>query len=248
MTSSTAAAAEYPRAAQDSNEGRSARSTIQCPSAPRIVPDELPTVDEPTQQHPVAINHGDGQWIPEVLLFRNDIRPKVDSRLAYGSESRAIALPAFTCMTVTPAHLWGAVGNPVLVGENDPTTLTDSGNPVLAGGNDRKRVHFERAFDPATEPSVMRMIIRTDTDNIIIADAGQGRSYVTVVDVQRAVINWMKETRTRSGTNNLTRRFSKRLRMVDGDGADVEVEVWVWKGLRSLSTDMAHWQLYLGED
>ncbi|KAF7784902.1 hypothetical protein Agabi119p4_1067 [Agaricus bisporus var. burnettii] len=229
MTSPAVTAAEYPRAAQDSNEGRSARSAMQHPSAPRMVSNELPTIDEPTQQHPTVINDGIGQWIPEVLLFRNDIRPKVDSRLAYGNESRAIALPSFTCALVTPAHLWGAVANPVL----------------LVRGNGRKRVSFEQAFDPATEPSVMRMIIRTDTDNIIIADAGQGQSYVTVVDVQRAVINWMKETRTRSGINSLTRRFSGMLRMVDGDGTEAEVEVWVWKGLMSLSTDMAHWHLHL---
>ncbi|EKM84398.1 hypothetical protein AGABI1DRAFT_124707 [Agaricus bisporus var. burnettii JB137-S8] len=228
MSSPAPTAVAFPRTAQDSNGISSTRSAIQHPSAPRMVLNELPTIDEPTQQHPIVINHGIGQWIPEVLLFRNDIRPKVDSRLAYGNESRAIALPSFTCTLVTPAHLWGAVGNPVLV-----------------RGNDRKRVSFEQAFDPATEPSVMRMIIRTDTDNIIIADAGQGQSYVTVVDVQRAVINWMKETRTRSGINSLTRRFSKRLGMVDGDGTEAEVEVWIWKGLMSLSTDMAHWHLHL---
>jgi hypothetical protein len=207
------------------HEGSSVGTVFQHPRAPKMLPKELPAIDQSIQQHPIAINFGEGQWIPHNLLFHNDIRPGIDYRLAYSNEPRAIAQPSFTCIPNT----WGAVG-----------TI------VMDGGDETKGVGFEEAFDPTTRPLVTRMVILTDTGNRIIADAGQGRSSVTVVDVQ-AVINWMKETRTSSGINNLTRRFSRLVRMIDDDGSEAELEVWVWKGLRSLSTDMIHWHLHLCE-
>jgi hypothetical protein len=121
------------------------------------------------------------------------------------------------------------------------------GNPVLGEENDRTSIDFERVFDPATEPPVVQMVIRTDTDNFVTVDAEQGSPYVTVVDVQRAIIHWMKETYGTSGDNNLTRRFSRWVRMLDDDGTEVEIEIWVWKGLSSLSTDMVNWYLHLCE-
>lgn len=224
MTSAGPAQTELPTVTQDANEESSAGSVFQHPWAPKIVSKELPTIE---QQHPITINYGTDQWIPENLLFRNDIRPGVDSRLAYSFEPRAVAQPSFTCI---PSSLWGAVGNPVMTGEDDT-----------------KGVGFEEATDPATQPPVARMVISTDTNNVIIVEAEQGRPSITVVDIQRAIIRWMKETRTSSGVNNVTRRFSKSVRMTDDDGTEAELEIWVWKGLRLLSTDMSHWHLHLRE-
>jgi hypothetical protein len=178
----------------------------------------------------IAIDHGNGQWIPQHSLFFNDISPRVDGRLALRGEPRAIAQPLFALVPTNPEssdYLWGAVGIQVL------------------GDDDSPSIDFERVFDPATEPPVVQMVIHTDAGNSITVDAEQGSPYVTVLDVQREIIRWMKEMRTRSGIDDLTGQFSRWVRMVDDDGAEIEVEVWVWKGLRPLSMDLINWHLHL---
>ncbi|KXN81179.1 hypothetical protein AN958_05894 [Leucoagaricus sp. SymC.cos] len=127
-----------------------------------------------------------------------------------------------------PGYLWAAA--------SDHIRTRDS----------RMRIHFEEIIEPATNPPVSRMRIATGSnESARWIEVNRGEvPYVTVVDVQRGVIRWMKEASTRALSGGATSpRFSSWVRLVDSDGMEIEVELWTWRGLTALDEGLENWGL-----
>lgn len=208
-------------------EERGSRPNIVYPSAPRIRLRELPLEDEAIHhQQMVNISDGSNQLLPPILLFRNNLLPRIDARLAFQERARAVVRPTITFMPEFPEYLWAAVGAQVT-------------------RRDDVRVHFEEIADAATDPPVSSMRMTTEFGGWIVIDSREGTPYVTVADVQKAVIRWMKETRTRPSSRERAVRFSSWVRVTDDNGTELEVEVWVWRGLTPLPGNIENWALHL---
>ncbi|KAF9444559.1 hypothetical protein P691DRAFT_333801 [Macrolepiota fuliginosa MF-IS2] len=202
--------------------------TVQHPAAPRLIPGPLPRDTAPIHQRPVIVALGNGQVLPTALLFQNDAVAGIDARLAFHTRPRPVVRPAITFMPEFPEYLWGAVDDHVSYRES----------PM--------RIHFDEEPVPATNPPVHMMRIDTGFGDWLIIEPRRGSHYVSVVDVQRTVIQWMKEIRFRAGETDRL-RLSSWVRVADGEGTELEVEVWVWMGLMHLGGTMETWVLKLIE-
>ncbi|KXN81180.1 hypothetical protein AN958_05895 [Leucoagaricus sp. SymC.cos] len=137
-----------------------------------------------------------------------------------------------------PEYLWGATASHVTRSE---------------GG---RRVHFEEINEPATNPTVSRMRIATgslsDQSTHWLEVLRREAPFVTIADVQRAVIGWMKQVKStihKQGVGSEAGpELSSWIRLTDDDGDEIEVEVWTWRGLEPLDGSIESWQLKYSED
>ncbi|KAJ3574920.1 hypothetical protein NP233_g1440 [Leucocoprinus birnbaumii] len=203
-------------------------------AAPKLVPKLLPPCPSDNAVYDQDIGAGNvAQLLPDCLLFQNEAWPSVSGILAFQNRNRYVAQPTITFMPEYPGYLWGGVTSYI-----DPR-------------DDGLRVHFEEVTEPATNPAVRRMRILASSsgspNHWLEVSRREDTPFVMVADVQRTVIEWMKET-SLSRPVNASPRLSNWITLTDEDGKEFDLEVWIWRGLEALDDTMENWVLKLADD
>ncbi|KAF9448822.1 hypothetical protein P691DRAFT_813557 [Macrolepiota fuliginosa MF-IS2] len=113
-----------------------------------------------------------------------------------------------------------------------PHTITISGRI--------RNINFVSHVQPATNPPVGRLWLTFPDRYVYPVRSAMGNGYVSVDDVQRAVIEWMT---WQPQSNILSRR-----EIISRQGTTVAVWVWVWRGLVQIGSDATRWSVELGFD
>lgn len=167
----------------------------------------------PTGANPPAGYHfGLGQ---EIICYLN-------ASLRYHESLRAVVKPLLSDMPPYPGHCWGA---------RDEDGICEGA----------LNIHFAYSTIPATYPPKTRMRLARPFGGKLIVTPTVGNQFVSVGDVQKAVIAWMRweQPHVQDEGFRLTGREIARAR----DDTTVSVEVWVWRGLTSVGGDL--WEIHL---
>ncbi|KAJ3555347.1 hypothetical protein NP233_g12233 [Leucocoprinus birnbaumii] len=134
----------------------------------------------------------------------------IDAELRRSHERRPIVQPFSSDLPPYEGHLWGAV--------NDYRQA--------AGG---RAIHFLDSRAPATQPPTRTMEVITGRNRSIPIFPRTGNEFVTVGDVQRVVIAWMRSIDKLERLHGQSADLSEMWPVhQDLDGG---IEVWMWRGL-----------------
>lgn len=210
---------------------RGDQQTIQriiYPPTPMIPTIPLPIEDEYSSRTTTSATRNSGR---QPLIARpareQPWSVNVNAVLAYQRSLRPVVEPIVSDMPAYPGHMWGA-RDPYV---DDRTTRGQT-------------VHFASSSAPATNPPLVQLRLATPHNRRLVVHSTVGNSFVSVSDVQRTVIAWMRRveemTYGQEGPG-LTRKKRVRAR----DGTTMEVNVWVWSGLVKMEGGIDLWAIVL---
>ncbi|KAJ3561506.1 hypothetical protein NP233_g10149 [Leucocoprinus birnbaumii] len=179
---------------------------------PRLTTIPLPSVTTYHSQSQISANETtsiQGERGRTHTAFRES-NLLIDVELRRSHEHRPIVQPFSSDLPPYEGHLWGAV--------NDYRQA--------AGG---RAIHFLDSRAPATQPPTRSMEVITGSNRSIRIFPGTGDEFVTVGDVQRVVIAWMRSI------DKLERLYGHSAELSAmwpvHRGLDDDIEVWMWRGL-----------------
>jgi hypothetical protein len=137
---------------------------------------------------------------------------------------RPVVKPVLSDMPPYIGHGWGAYNEHM---------------SVMGGLN----IHFANSTVPATIPPQVRMRLARPFGGILVVTPMIGNQFVSVGDVQRTVIAWMRweQPHVQDEGLQLTGRTTAWAR----DGTTRVVDVWVWRGLTKGSEETGVWTINL---
>ncbi|KAF9448816.1 hypothetical protein P691DRAFT_791979 [Macrolepiota fuliginosa MF-IS2] len=103
-----------------------------------------------------------------------------------------------------------------------------------------RNINFISNAQPATNPPVRGLWLTFPNHNVHLIRSAVEDGDVSVYDVQRAVIEWMRQ---QPQSNNFYRR-----EIIAREGTTVAVWVWAWRGLVQIGNDTTRWSVELGFD
>ncbi|KAJ3561508.1 hypothetical protein NP233_g10151 [Leucocoprinus birnbaumii] len=179
---------------------------------PRLTTIPLPSVTTYHSQSQISANETtsiQGERGRTNTTF-HELELMIDVELRRSHERRPIVQPFSSDLPPYEGHLWGAV--------NDYRQA--------AGG---RAIHFLDSRAPATQPPTRTMEVITGSNRSIRIFPGTGDEFVTVGDVQRVVIAWMRSI------DRLERLYGQNADLSEmwpiHRGLDNDIEVWMWRGL-----------------
>jgi hypothetical protein len=104
-------------------------------------------------------------------------------------------------------------------------------------------VHFPDSAMPATNPPLARIRLARPFGGVLIVTPAIGNQFVSVGDVQRMVVAWMRWEQPHVQDEGL--RLTGRMTARAQDGTQREVNVWVWRGLTMDRTEADVWKINL---
>lgn len=172
-----------------------------------------------------VITVGNEELLPEHLLFMPAplyFSRELDPRLMYTQERRPVLEPLRFRVSSEEYLLWGAA---IAVPE-------EGGEGIDLGSVEEA----EKRVAPATSPPVAMIWIATEDGAMIQIKPRTGMSFVTVADVQEAVVHWMEESRDEMEVQEL----------VSGNASaenEQQDSTWMWHGLVQLGQRLDAWEL-----
>ncbi|KAF9443215.1 hypothetical protein P691DRAFT_788325 [Macrolepiota fuliginosa MF-IS2] len=154
-------------------------------------------------------------------------REVINTELEYRDIPRAVVSPVISDMPGYTGHMWGAA------------------REDLGGVGEGRMVHFVDSMAAATNPPQASLWIMTPQEETLLVGPRVGNAHVSVGDVQRAVIAWMRrieyQARTEGRIFGLTQRKLVQIR----DRTVMEVVVWMWRGLLQVGGRLDLWAIQL---
>jgi hypothetical protein len=141
-----------------------------------------------------------------------------------GSIRRPVVEPVLSDMPAYDGHRWGA---------------RDEHTSIIRWLS----VHFPQSTKPATVPPVKKMRLAWPFGGTLLVRPTIGSRFVSVVDIQKAVIVLMRAERPYIQDENT--RFTQRTIARGRDGTAISVEVWAWKGLTRARDELDLWEIHL---
>ncbi|KAJ3561503.1 hypothetical protein NP233_g10148 [Leucocoprinus birnbaumii] len=184
---------------------------LACPMAPRIFPISLPT----TSIRSFAESSGIGQPNPRVEVPRglHQRFKRIHVDLFYTAEPRPVTQPVISDLPPFEGHMWGAVDD-----------YTES-------ANEKQIIHFVDSTASATQPPSRSITITTERGETIPIFPRSGSEFVTVGDVQRVVVAWMRIVEKGAWLQGQRAGLSETMIVNSHLGCPIEVDVWMWRGL-----------------
>ncbi|KAJ3555064.1 hypothetical protein NP233_g12294 [Leucocoprinus birnbaumii] len=179
---------------------------------PRLTTVPLPSIT--TYQSEVGTSGG-ARTIPgerrQSQSTIHGLEPIVDIELQRTLDRHPVVLPFSSDLPPYEGHLWGAVYN----------------YRQAAGG---RAIHFIDSTAPATQPPIRSMEVITGGSRSLPIFLRSGNEFITVGDVQRVVIAWMRSI---DRLERLHGHHTGLLEMwpVYQGSVGVNIEVWMWRGL-----------------
>lgn len=184
----------------------------------------LPSV--PDAATVTAVRAGNNQTLSSNLLIRQEPRV-LNINLENREIPRPVVSPVISDMPGYPGHMWGAV------------------NGDVDNAGDGRIVHFADSMAAATNPPQMRLVIITTWGEALVVEPRIGSQHVSVGDVQRTIIAWMRTIEQAAQTRGQRTRLTRRIVVRARDGTVMEVEVWMWRGLVRVGGSIGIWAIQL---
>lgn len=198
---------------------------IVYPPAPMIQTIPLPPVDSSGTATAAAVSPSRPR--PLGAHSARERRWILNSVLKCHEFLHPVVEPIVSDMPSYVGHMWGARDHYI--------------NGSIRG----KTVHFADSAVSATNPPLARLRLAAPNGDRLIVNPTIGNDFVSVGDVQRTVIAWMRRVEQmtyRQEGPGLTRR--KTVRASDGM-ASMDVDVWVWRGLVKVEGRIDLWAINL---
>ncbi|KAF9448818.1 hypothetical protein P691DRAFT_759596 [Macrolepiota fuliginosa MF-IS2] len=145
----------------------------------------------------------------------------ISTELAATEGVRPVAQPR---LTSGPADTWAVLPHTIIT--------------IISG--QFWNINFVSHAQPATNPPVRRLWLTFPDHSIYPVTSAMGNGYVSVDNVQRAVVRWM---RGQPQSNVFHRRVN-----ISRQGTTIAVWVWAWRGLVQIGNDTTRWSVELGFD
>ncbi|KAJ3568162.1 hypothetical protein NP233_g5892 [Leucocoprinus birnbaumii] len=184
---------------------------LGCPTAPRMLPISLPTASTRSFAGSSDIEQPNPRAEVSRGLHQRFKRIHVD--LFYTAEPRPVTQPVLSDLPPFEGHMWGAVDD-----------YTES-------ANEGQIIHFVDSMASATQPPSRSITITTERGETIPIFPRSGSGFVTVGDVQRVVVAWMRIVEKGAWLQGQKAGLSETMIVNSHLGCPIEVDVWMWRGL-----------------
>jgi hypothetical protein len=148
----------------------------------------------------------------------------LNAALRFHNCIQPVVKPVLSDMLPYPGHRWGA---------KDPDSS--------CGGE--LNIHFPCSMTPATDPPLTRMRLSRPFGGKLVVIPAVGNQFVSVGDVQKAVVAWMRWEQPHVRDDGL--KFTRRENVRAQNGLTMSVEVWIWRGLTKSIGEADVWEINL---
>lgn len=198
------------------------------PDAPRLKNIEIaPVLSADASSEDVTVIWGAEEVLPEHLIFmpgRSYFSRQTDHRLRYTEQRRPVLEPLGIEVSSEDYLIWGAAME----------ALDELGMGITLGPLEDS----ERRIAPATSPPIRSIWIFPEDGSVIVVRKRPGMGFVTVADVQDAVIHWMEDNQDQIGPETISPSVWQ--------GNPVQEELgWLWRGLVQRGERLDVWELRL---